>query len=347
MFVLRIVRGLDFAAGAPTHFTLPNAPARVVIGRDPRAEWPLPDETLALSARHCEIVVAPPAVLLRDLSTNGTFVNGASSRMAQEHALAAGDAFDLGPYRVAVEGVQPVAVARHTRLDVVVDEPAPPVSASPPVLTQAIATPRPPATLQALADGLGLDAAALAGHDTDALVRRTALVARLAVAGLRRLLEEEARAKRRLGSRQTMPVPLRDTNPLRLARSPDEALLRLLATDHGAVDATREACSALLSHDEQLQAAFAGAVRRLATDLEPASLDAALGPLAGPAGSAQRKAALWDLYGGLWQRLGLGSAGSADGEGAAWAAGFIDAAMVHLAAAYDDTRDDGREPPLY
>lgn len=337
MFVLRIVRGLDFAAGAPTHFPLPAAPARVVIGRDPRNEWALPDETLALSARHCEILLGPQGALLRDLSTNGTYVNGASTRMAQEHALAAGDAFDLGPYRVAVEGVKPAAAARHTRIDVVVDEPAPP---SPPLLVDAIATPRPPATLQALADGLGLDAAALAGQDPDALVRRTALVARLAVAGLRRLLEEETRAKRRLGSRQTMPVPLRDANPLRLARSPDEALLRLLATDHGAIDATREACSALLSHDEQLQAAFTGAVRRLAADLEPGSLDAALGPVAGPEGSVQRKAALWDLYGLLWQRLGLADGGD-------WTAGFIDAAMVHLAAAYDDTRDEGREPPLY
>lgn len=336
MFVLRIVRGLDFAAGAPTHFALPAAPARVVIGRDPRNDWALPDETLALSARHCEIVVGPQGAVLRDLSTNGTFVNGAASRMAQEHPLAAGDAFDLGPYRLAVEGERSRVAARRSRFDT-----ADPDTADPDAMASATpAAPcRPPATLQVLADGLGLDAAALAGHDTEALVRRTALVARLAVAGLRRLMEEEARAKRRVGSRQTMPVPLREANPLRLARSPDEALLRLLATDHGAVDATREACSGLLAHEERLQAAFAGALRRLAADLEPASLDAALGPVAGAAGSVERKAALWDLYGALWPRLGL-----ADGD---WAAGFIDAAMVHLATAYDEGLDDAGPPPLY
>jgi type VI secretion system protein ImpI len=103
MFVLRIVKGREHAAGAAAELRLPPAPAKVAIGRDPHVTWPLPDRTLALSARHCEIIVGGHGAVLRDLSTNGTFVNGAAGRMTQDHALAAGDEFDLGPYRIIVE----------------------------------------------------------------------------------------------------------------------------------------------------------------------------------------------------------------------------------------------------
>jgi predicted component of type VI protein secretion system len=164
-------------------------------------------------------------------------------------------------------------------------------------------------------------------------VRRTGLMARLAVTGLRRLLEQEARARRRLGSRQTMAQPLRDANPLRMARTPDDAVQRLLVSDDEATDAMREACLELLGHHERLQVAFAGAARRLGQDLEPASLDAALGPAGGAPGSVQRKAELWDLYVHLWQALGMTSDGL-------WTRGFIDAAMVHLTSAYDEDVQD-------
>ena len=337
MFVLKIVKGREFA-GTAAELRLPPPPAKVAIGRDPKSTWPLPDPTLALSARHCEIVVGSADAVLRDLSTNGTYVNGAAGRMTQDHVLAAGDALDLGPYRIVVEPL--VAAARHEPADDSVTRIRPPARPQPlpdlplpdlppPTDTPATADP----LLAALADGLGVDAQALAGRDALETARRTGLIARAAVTGLRRLLEQEARARRRLGSRQTMAQPLRAASPLRMARTPDDAVLRLLVSDAEALDTMRDACAELLGHHERLQVAFAGAARRLGQDLEPASLDGALGPAGGAPGTKERKAALWDLYVHLWQALGMASDDL-------WSRGFIDAAMVHLTSAYDEGAQD-------
>lgn len=351
MFLLKIVKGRELTNGARAELPLPAPPARVAIGRDPHAEWPLADPSLALSARHCEIVVGDQGVVLRDTSTNGTFVNGARGRLTRDHRLAAGDEFDLGPYRIAVHALEPAAVDLDLRTGavrvppVLDDEVTPPPTAHAALDDTPSAAPFPPALLAALADGLGVDPAALAGRDPVELVQRTAQIAGAAVTGLRRLLEQEARAYRRLGSRQAIAQPVRDASPLRLARTPDEALLRLLSDATPPADAVHDACLELRAHHEGLQVAFAGAARRLALDLEPASLEAALGGTAGAAGSDARKAALWDLYVALWQRLGI----APDDP---WTRGFIDAAMVHLAAAYDEgvqerrAAGDASTPPV-
>lgn len=329
MFVLKIVKGRELAGSAGAELRLPPGPAKVMIGRDPRATWPLPDPTLVLSARHCEIVVGGLDAVLRDLSTNGTFVNGTGERLASDHVLAAGDAIDIGPYRIAVEtAAAPAASAWEPP----VDEPSSVTRLRPPA-RPAPATPPsaapPDAVLAALADGLGVDVQDLAGHDPLATVRRTGLMVRTVVTGLRRLLEQESRTRRRLGGRQTLAQPLRDAGPLRLARTPDDAVLRLLASDDEATRALHEACTELLGHHERLQVAFVGAARRLGQDLEPASLDAALGPARGAPGTKERKAELWDLYVHLWQALGMAS-------DELWSRSFIDAAMAHLTSAYDE-----------
>jgi type VI secretion system FHA domain protein len=102
---------------------LPEPLTRFIIGRDPGNAWPIVDRTLALSARHCEIVPTPDGPALRDLSTNGTFVNDAAARMDGDFVLRDGDRFELGPFLIAVSGPpmppRPAAVS-------------PPASATPP-----------------------------------------------------------------------------------------------------------------------------------------------------------------------------------------------------------------------
>jgi type VI secretion system protein ImpI len=99
-----VVQGAEMADGLLREIALPEPLARFVIGRDPSCHWLFADRTKALSARHCEIVPSPDGPLLRDLSTNGTFVNGAPARMAHEHLLRDGDRIELGPYAIAVAG---------------------------------------------------------------------------------------------------------------------------------------------------------------------------------------------------------------------------------------------------
>jgi type VI secretion system protein ImpI len=354
MFSLKIVKGAEAAGEGAALRRLPAAPARLSIGRDPQLDWPLPDRTLALSARHCEIVVASHGVLLRDLSTNGTFVNGSSARMMHDHLLTPGDYFDVGPYRIAVEpdegpGDVPIAAARSTprarggdpAAALVNGSRAPSAPAAPVAgaasadapLTRIEPPPREPkpaaAETKPAVEAKPVDPAPAPAPSADPQPLQA--IALAAITALRRLLEQEARARRRLGSRQ---AALREANPLRLSRTPEEALQRLLAGGAAGVQALRHAGEELAGHHERLLVSFAGAARRLGDDLQPAALETALGTLGAPAGSSERKAQLWDLYGSLWQSLGLA-------EDDPWSRGLIDAAMLHLSAAYDEAADEG------
>ena len=104
MWTLKVVKGADLADKLIAEVRLPQPLQRFTIGRDTGNGWPIADRTLAISARHCEIVDTPAGPALRDLSTNGTFVNGATSRMAGEHLLRDGDCIELGPYDIRVSG---------------------------------------------------------------------------------------------------------------------------------------------------------------------------------------------------------------------------------------------------
>lgn len=105
MLLLKLVRGAERASGVQPLVQVPARQPRFVIGRDPKCDWPINDRELALSARHCEIVVARGQMVLRDLSTNGTFVNGSRKRLAGEHVLEHGDHIGIGNYLIEVAHV--------------------------------------------------------------------------------------------------------------------------------------------------------------------------------------------------------------------------------------------------
>lgn len=450
MISLKMVKGAEMAEGVLTELHLPEPLRRFVIGRDPGAHWPIPDRTLALSARHCEIVATPAGVVLRDLSTNGTFVNGTAARLAGEHLLQDGDRFELGPYTVVVQGglprataVPPAAVAapapapaprtppvestaplrggdpaamlgsaapaREGLTEILraappaEDEsvevtkirlapkgagasaarpagrtpmpasaaaaaasaatpPAPPPQAAPPGLPatapmplQAASSPVPgpqappraaaPAqaaapdanapldsVLVALATGLGLPTAALAGRDPAQLATQTGALASAAITALRHLLEQQARERRQIGSRAPALQAVRDVNPLRLAATPEAALLALLAPGADTTRPLQRAAAELAAHPQRLLGAFRKATQRLGEDIAPDALQAALPAAAGtetPSQQQARHARLWALYTQVWQSLGLA-------PGQAWPQGFAEAAALHLASAYDD-----------
>ncbi len=100
MVSLKILRGAELAPGVLAEVNWPAGTSRFVIGRDPAANWPIPDSTLSLSARHCELLATARGVLLRDLSTNGTYVNDDGERLRSDRLLQHGDRITLGPYQV-------------------------------------------------------------------------------------------------------------------------------------------------------------------------------------------------------------------------------------------------------
>lgn len=71
-----------------------------MIGRSKTCDWSLPDDQNFISTRHCQISFRDDAYYLKDISTNGTLLNGASDRMAAERRIENGDRFQIGRYQI-------------------------------------------------------------------------------------------------------------------------------------------------------------------------------------------------------------------------------------------------------
>ncbi len=85
--------------GSPISLVLDRRGA--TIGRAATNEWCLPDPTLHISSRHCEIRFADDRYELIDNSTNGTFLHGQGARLPGPHAINQGDVFLVGAFEIA------------------------------------------------------------------------------------------------------------------------------------------------------------------------------------------------------------------------------------------------------
>src|SRR5262245_12586336 len=99
--ILKIENETQLADGGPLSVTV-TGKRNIDIGRDTHLDWTLPDPTRYISSKHCEIRYKDGAYWLHDVSTNGTFLNGADHRMHAPHRLRNGDRFSVGHYIVAV-----------------------------------------------------------------------------------------------------------------------------------------------------------------------------------------------------------------------------------------------------
>jgi len=98
---LRITNMTSLPDGGPLEATA--APGEILeIGRDSGIGWSLPDPRRFISGRHLEVRYENGGWWLYDISTNGTFVNGASSRVKSPHSLQSGDRLQVGHYSVEV-----------------------------------------------------------------------------------------------------------------------------------------------------------------------------------------------------------------------------------------------------
>jgi type VI secretion system protein len=99
--------------GSPISLILDRRGA--LIGRDPTTDWCLPDPSLHISSRHCEIEFRDDSYVINDISTNGTFLNGASARLPGPHVAAPGDVLVIGPFQIAVSLDAQTAAAMNAR----------------------------------------------------------------------------------------------------------------------------------------------------------------------------------------------------------------------------------------
>ena len=100
---LKIVSDNAAAAGDHPRWTFGVNGGR--IGRNSSNDWVLRDPDRYVSGRHAEIEHRAGAWLLRDTSTNGTFVNDSDEALGPDrvHQLSHGDRFRIGEYEIEVE----------------------------------------------------------------------------------------------------------------------------------------------------------------------------------------------------------------------------------------------------
>ncbi len=61
---------------------------KVIFGRSEQCDWTLPDPERVISSKHGELIKFGEKYLIKDLSTNGTFVNNAVTPVGQGNELA-------------------------------------------------------------------------------------------------------------------------------------------------------------------------------------------------------------------------------------------------------------------
>jgi type VI secretion system protein len=196
----------------------------------------------------------------------------------------------------------------------------PPLATAPPVAAPASVAAPYPATPQATARpaaagaewaaflaAAGLAPADIKGAPTEVLAAAGAVLRRL-VGGVVVMLEARARAKQQLGAQGTDF----DRNPLKSARTPDQALAQLLGVGSGAMPAEQAIASAfqdLQAHQMATLAAMQGALRATLDRFAPGAIRARAedkGVLARILPGAH-EAALWKAYEREFEGVARGS----------------------------------------
>ncbi|EKE75640.1 type VI secretion system-associated FHA domain protein TagH [Gallaecimonas xiamenensis] len=78
------------------------------LGRSNECQWQLPDPDRVISSKHAEIIKKENAYWLRDISTNGVFLNNAAQPLGRENEskLNHGDTLRIGDYEIAVKVIE-------------------------------------------------------------------------------------------------------------------------------------------------------------------------------------------------------------------------------------------------
>ncbi|WP_405402622.1 type VI secretion system-associated FHA domain protein TagH [Paracoccus sp. Ld10] len=113
--------------GGPVSVLVPQGGLQV--GRRSGMGWVLPDASRYISGHHFDVSHDGVTWWLRDVSTNGTFLQGHRHRLDRPHALSHGDRFQVGQYLIvaifdlpqSVSALSPGSLPEH-RIERVVDE---------------------------------------------------------------------------------------------------------------------------------------------------------------------------------------------------------------------------------
>jgi len=304
------------------------------IGRHDSNDWVLRDPERFVSGRHAEIEHKGGAWWLRDVSTNGTFVNDSTEPLGpdQLRELADGDRLRIGDYDIAVEitgtndfpADEPLAIS-DTELDAAFDvksvlrdrRPKAPAHASarPPDTASTGKSPAPaaasPATraraaeqdlwpgIVALCRGAGIDPHALAAASRAAVLQQAGQLLRETLVGFADLARTRADFASEFGI-TSGARRLDATSPLVQLAAVEQLLERLLAGrgpgDIRAIDEIRSQFARARHHELAVAAALREAVSAVFEKLDPDELEAQLGRGGLTPAAVETQARLWARY---------------------------------------------------
>jgi predicted component of type VI protein secretion system len=257
------------------------ADGAVSIGRDPGADWSLDDPDKLLSRIHCTLSVDGGRLLLRDSSTNGTFLgNGERAPRDVPIPVEPRETLRLGDLTILVDlppEAEPGETMDRTAIRL-------PIGSTPIDLPDALsgdddtapsggtrATP----LLQAFCEGAGLDVSHLSSEDPVELMRRLGGIYQQTVIGLAALVAERTRLKAENQIDRTT-IGAIDNNPFKWART--RRLARELLGDRHdgfltGADAVRASFEDLARHSAGTAAGADAAIRAILDALDPRAIE--------------------------------------------------------------------------
>jgi predicted component of type VI protein secretion system len=227
MFLLRLFHQSDPVQPVGAHM-LREGTTRV--GRDPAADWAIPDPGCEISRHHLELECRAGALVLRPLGANGVFRDGSGERLPdrEDVPMTLGDAVSFGPYRMVIDTV-PFATRSGASFERTMVFAAPFGEASDVPSDWADAEELPHlegdgSLLEAFCEGAKLDVSALSDAEPTEIMRRAGAIYRQMVLGLGDLTGARSMAKADLRMDRTT-IGAEDNNPFKWAPT------RRLATD--------------------------------------------------------------------------------------------------------------------
>jgi predicted component of type VI protein secretion system len=326
MYLLRLFHQTDPAQPIAAHMLREGVTS---VGRDPAADWAIPDPECEISRHHLELVFTQGALVLRPLGANGVFRCETDERLAdrEDVPLVLGDAIAFGKYRMVVDSApfDTRAGASFDRTMVF----APPLGESRPIPADwADGVEASPASeegslLEAFCEGAKLDVSALCDEEPEEVMRRAGAIYRQMVLGLGELVAERSKARAGLSMDRTT-IGAQDNNPFKWAPTRRLATELLMGREAGFLagpEAIRASFQDLRTHMHGILAGCAAAVRTLLGRLAPAEIE---GRMQGRKGLLQgRGAACWDEYAKVHSELNGQTAEGAGGPaGRAFAEGY-------------------------
>ncbi len=296
------------------------------IGRD-GGDWSLPDPQLIVSGRHCEVRFEKGEFWLRDLSRNGTFVNGSNQRLEAAHRLTSGDTIRIGRYVIGVSidrdsvvdaSRYPVGTGRHARQSQDTGEvfffpsDEAPVAGHPRSslnlqsgrqLLSGNSAPRTDSDqfLRDIAVGAGISPDTFKQRDPQEVAQEIGAVLRIVVDELSSLLKARAAAKVMAKSSQRTMISSTGNNPLKFVPGAEEMLEKMFGRrSPGYLDAQHsleEAFRDLKTHEIATYSAMQSALSRLLDDISPLTIE---GRVASSTFTSKKSRA-WDAFVAAWE----------------------------------------------